>query len=58
MGSNKVVREKFLKYQGISIDTRQDGSVHVVVGDQTLDLTEVQALGMNELLGDMIEWEQ
>ena len=57
MSKRHTVREKFMKYKDVVIDTHADGSVHISVSEQKLDLTEEQALGLNDLLADALSWD-
>jgi hypothetical protein len=58
----KIERNKMVKHEGILIDSRADGGVHIQLVGEThspggsLDLSEIQALRLYELLGDMTDW--
>ena len=60
----KTERGKMVKHQGILIDVRENGSVHIQIdggnleSSQYLNLSEDQASRLYGLLGDVTHWDQ
>ena len=59
---HRTIRGKMVKQDGLLLDVHQDGGIHIKVDSgpgseqARLDLTEEQAVLLNGLLDDMIEW--
>jgi heat shock protein HspQ len=52
----KVVRDKLIKYQGCIVDAQPDGSVHIQINGQALNLSEEQAGLVYQLLSDVTQY--
>lgn len=63
---HRTIRGKMIRQDNLLLDVREDGSLHVKVhhpgepgqeaSSETLTLPEADAILLNELLDDMIEW--